>query len=291
VPFGMEELTGEHQIDFAQRSRISDDLTPGRDVGAMLHGRFFKRGLSYEAGYFRHDGENGRNHNGNPIAKDMYAGRVTATPIRELPVPKFIRPVEIGAAYTRSDVPEGLSSVRGNTVADKVYFPYVYVKGPRQRVGVQANLITGPFSVKGEFISMREAREEQGIYLDDLPAKLSRGWYVTGSWVITGEKKEGGVEPKKPIFDGGFGAVEIAARFEQIRFGAGATGEGFSSPRSPNLRSQSDRAVTFGLNWYANRYVKVQADGIRETLEDSFRSPIPGRTRFWTGLLRLQFVM
>ena len=278
VPFGMEELTGEHQIDFAQRARISDDLTPGRDVGAMLHGRFFKRGLSYEAGYFRHDGENGRNHNGQPIANDTYAARVTATPLRELPARFF-------------DVPEGMSSVRGNTVADIVYFPYVYVKGPRRRVGAQANWISGPFSAKGEFINMREAREQQGIYLDDLPAKLSRGWYVTGTWVLTGEKKEGGVEPKKPIFDGGFGAVEIAARFEQIRFGTDTTGEGFRSPRSPNLRSQSDHAVTFGLNWYANRYVKVQADGIRETIEDAFRSPIPGRTRFWTGMLRLQFVM
>jgi len=291
VPFGMEELTGEHQIDFAQRTRISDDLTPGRDVGAMLHGRFFKRGLSYEAGYFRHDGENGRNHNGDPIANDTYAARVTGTPLRELAVPKVIRPVEIGAAFTWSDVPEGLSSVRGNTVMDQVYFPYVYVKGPRRRVGAEANWITGPFSLKGEFIKMTEAREQQGIYFDDLPAKVSRGWYVTGTWVITGEKKEGGVEPKKQLFDGGFGAVEIAGRFEQIRFGTDTTGDAFSTPRSPNLRPQRDRAVTFGLNWYANRYMKIQADGIRETLEDPFRSPIPGRTRFWTGMLRLQFVM
>jgi phosphate-selective porin len=216
---------------------------------------------------------------------------VTGTPLRELPVPKFIRPVEIGVAYTRSDVPEGLSSVRGYTIADRVYFPYVYVKGPRQRVGAEANWINGPFSVKGEFINVREAREQQGIYLDDLPAKLSRGWYVTGTWVLTGEKKEGGVEPQKPIFAGGFGAVEIAARFEQIRFGTNTSGEGFSSPRSPALRSQSDRAMTFGLNWYANRYVKVQAGGIRETLEDSLRGPISGRNRFWTGILRLQFVM
>jgi hypothetical protein len=257
----------------------------------MLHGRFFKRGLSYEAGYFRHDGENGRNHNGQPIASHTYAARVTGTPLREMPVPKFIRPVEIGAAYARSDVPEGLSSVRGHTVADIDYFPYVWVKGPRQRVGAEASLINGPFSLKGEFINMNEAREQQGIYLDDLPAKLSRGWYVTGTWVLTGEKREGGVEPKKPIFEGGFGAVEIAARFEQIRFGTNSTLEGFTSPRSPALRAQSDRAVTFGLNWYANRYVKVQAGGIRETLEDSLRAPIPGRNKFWTGILRLQFSM
>jgi phosphate-selective porin OprO and OprP len=292
VPFGLDELTGEHEVDFAIRSRIADDLSPGRDVGGMLHGRFFKRGLSYQAGFFRHDGENGRAHNGSPVARQTYAARVTGTPIRELDVPKILRPLELGIAYTRSNVPEGLSSVRGHTMSDEDLFDYVYVKGPRQRLGAEANWMQGPFSIKGEFINMTEAREEQGIYLDDLPDKISRGWYVTGTWVVTGEKKEGGVEPKKPFIEKGAGAIEVAGRFEQIRFGTTEhIGDAFRSPRSPNIRAQSDRIWTFGVNWYANRYVKVQADGVREKIEDTFRGPLPGTKKFWMGILRLQFVM
>ena len=53
----MEQLTSAHRLDFVLRSRIADDLAPGRDVGGSVHGRFFERGLNYEVGVFRRDGE------------------------------------------------------------------------------------------------------------------------------------------------------------------------------------------------------------------------------------------
>jgi len=292
MPFGLDETTSEHETDFSLRSRTADDLSPGRSVGGMLHGRFFSRGVSYWAGFFRHDGENGRNHNGQPIAGQTFAGRVTGTPIRELAVPEFLRPLELGMGYTRSDVPEGLSSIRGNAYSDENLIAYAYVKGPRERMGVDATLITGPFSLKSELVDLREAREGQGIYLEDLPKKLSRGWYASVTWVVTGEKKEGGVTPRKDFLKGGPGAIELAARFEQIRFGtAKHIGDEFRSPRSPNFRAQSDRSWTIGVNWYTNRYVKIQADAVNEQIEDLTRSPIPGTKGFWLGILRLQFVM
>jgi hypothetical protein len=50
----------------------------------------------------------------------------------------------------------------------------------------------------------------------------------------------------------------------------------------------SDRALAFGINWYLNRWVKIQGNGIRERLEDPQRSPIFGRTLFWTRVVRIQ---
>src|SRR5262249_34303845 len=147
-------------------------------------------------------------------------------------------------------------------------------------------------SLKSEFISMSEAREGQGIYLEDLPAKISRGWYVSGTWTVTGENKAGGVEPKNPFLEHGVGAIELAGRFEQIRFGSSEhPGDPFSSPRSPNIRSQSERVGTVGINWYLNRFSKIQLNGIHEKLEDSLRGPLPGTNKFWTGMVRLQFAM
>jgi hypothetical protein len=52
--------------------------------------------------------------------------------------------------------------------------------------------------------------------------------------------------------------------------------------------SRSDRAWTLGLNWYMNRFVKVQANVARESRDDA-GAPIPGRARFWNRLLRVQF--
>jgi len=292
VPFSLDELTGEHENDFAIRSRIADDLAPGRDVGAMLHGRFFRRGLSYQIGVFRHDGENPRARNGEPFSDTAFAVRLTATPLRVISAIKPLHTLEIGAAYTRAQVPQGLSGVRGHTVSGDVYFPYVYVQGPRERIGGEANWIAGRFSLKGEFINMTEARQQQGVFVDDLPEKISRGWYATGTWVLTGEQKEGGVQPKRPVLDGGFGALEVAGRYEQIRFGTtDQTAPGFTSPRSRVLRSQSDRVWTAGLNWYPGLYFKVQLDAIHERIEQNSRSPLPGRNNFWTAILRLQFVM
>src|SRR5262245_51528034 len=60
IPFGLDALTGISNIDFVYRSLSASYLSPARDIGVALHGRFFDRGLNYWAGWFRHDGDNAR---------------------------------------------------------------------------------------------------------------------------------------------------------------------------------------------------------------------------------------
>ena len=151
----------------------------------------------------------------------------------------------------------------------------------------------GPFSLKGEFISLADERRGQGLHDEDLSDMLGRGWYASGGWVVTGERTAGGVRPRREVLRGwGSGAVEIATRYEQLRFGSAEhPGKPSRSIRAANVLSQSDRAWTFGVNWYMNRWVKVQGNFIREKIEDSFRSPIPGQDLFWSRIVRLQFIM
>jgi phosphate-selective porin len=137
-----------------------------------------------------------------------------------------------------------------------------------------------------------EERNEQSIRATDLPEKISRGWYLTGAWVLTVESSDGGVKPRHPFPTSGIGAVEIATRLEQLRFGSAEhSGSALSGPRSANIFGNSDRAWTTGINWYMNRFVKLQLNGIHETLEDLNRSPITGRQKYWMGILRLQLSM
>ena len=83
IPFGLDQLTGVTQNDFVYRSLGANYLAPSRDIGGMVHGRFFKRGLSYWAGVFKHDGDNARSKKIQG-GDDTFAGRVTGTPFRPL---------------------------------------------------------------------------------------------------------------------------------------------------------------------------------------------------------------
>ena len=125
----------------------------------------------------------------------------------------------------------------------------------------------------------------------DLSDFIGTAWYASATWLVTGEDKDSDVQPRRPLFKGGFGAIEIGVRYDELTFeSAGKTGPDFTNPRSEHLTPNSDRTVTFGVNWLANRWVKVVANALRQQFEDDARTPLAGTTSFWTGLLRLQVV-
>ncbi len=312
LPFGMDQLTGPTKLDFIFRSRIGDQLTPGRDIGIVAHGRFFERGLNYEAGLFKQDGENARAKGIRegaekvpiklevPTGQRTFAGRLTGTPLRLVRVPAILKDLELGGAFVSTTVPPGIGpdgakGLRGRTVAKETFFPHLFTHGQRLRLGAEMNWSPGPFSVKGEFIHAQDERRGQSTRGNNLPDLISRGWYLTGTWAVTGENKAGGIEPRRDFLWGhGAGAVELAVRYEALRFGSSEhPGLPSRATRAANILGNSDRVWTFGVNWYWNRFVKIQFNGIREMLEDTHqgRSPIAGRGLYWMRIVRLQFVM
>ena len=101
----------------------------------------------------------------------------------------------------------------------------------------------------------------------------------------------GQVVPKNARRTGrGFGAVQIASRYEQLRFGSAEhPGLPSRSTRAANIYSASERVATFGVNWYLNRFVRIQFNWVRELIEDSQRAPIRGQDTYWSRYLRIQF--
>jgi len=294
VPFGMEENTSEDHLDFATRSQVSDYLAGGRERGAMLHGKFLEgKRIEYEAGVFRYDGENS-DIQGIPTAGRTYAARVSGEPLRYVKaLPKTIRHTYLGVAATTGRLFEGQNGLHGQTLSNLTYFDHVFVNGFRRRTGVELAWAEGPFGIKGEYIRMSEQRKGQGIRENDLPDKITRGWYVTGSWVALGKMKSKGTEPRDPFLTGkGFGAVELAARLDVLTFySASRTGFASRSPRAANILPNSDRTWTFGTTWYINHFMKLQANGEREWLADIEREAVAGRSVFWTGIIRIQLAM
>jgi hypothetical protein len=268
-----------------------DTLAPARDIGVTLHGRFNQRAVGYDVGVFRNDGEAAR-FDFNPGGGQTVAARVAGRPLRLTAATGSTREMEVAVAVTASEVPDGLNSLRGRTVFREQFFAPVYVNGRRIRLGFDADWRPGPFSLKAEFIRVTDERKNQGIFDDDLPVLVSRGWYVSGTWVITGESKFDGIAPRRPLFQGGAGGIELAARVEQLGFGSALDGEPeLPTPRAPNLREAGLRGWTLGVNWYVNRWTKIQLNGIREQFDDPDRSPVAGRDAFWTRVVRLQFVL
>lgn len=290
LPFSLDENTSATNLDFVYRSRAASQLAPGRDRGLMAHGRVQQ--LRYEVGVFAHDGDNARGNNATHVSGDAtLGGRVTVQPFRSSKSPA--EDLQAGVAYTTSDVPVGVSDIRGRMALGQPFFPSgLWVSGARRRVGFETRWRPGPFSIKSEYIYLSEERLGQGVQDNDLPSVVSRAWYVSGTWIATGERKSRGPdEPKRPLFGGGYGAIELAARVESLRFEGVGDDVPSTSPRAETLAPSRDRAITVGVNWFPNRWVKVQANAIRESLVDPGRPALGSASTFWSRVIRFQFTL
>lgn len=293
LPFGLEENTSSSNLDFVYRSRQATQLAPGRDNGVMVHGRLVDRVIGYEAGLFEHDGDNARS--GNParvFGGTTMAARVTAQPLRSRK--SLFRDLQVGAAVTTSEVPEGMAALRGRTALDSSFFPAdVWVQGARRRLGLELRWREGPSSVRAEYTRVSTERREQSVADTDLSALIASGWYVSGSYIVTGERKSAGPDsPRRPLFRGGYGAIELAARVEGLGFRSDGRGDEASlSPRADVVLGNSDRITTLGVNWFPFRGVKLQANLVNETIADPDRGPLPGKRRFWSRLLMVQLAI
>ncbi|WP_305908954.1 porin [Methylomarinum sp. Ch1-1] len=117
--------------------------------------------------------------------------------------------------------------------------------------GFEAAYMQGPFSVQGEYGRVW-ADLENGETLD-LDA-----FYVQTAWTLTGESRsykgsDGEFKRLKPsqnfsLKNGGWGAVELAARYDQ------------NDLNSDGHDGGSEKAVTVALNWYLNENLRLMAD-------------------------------
>lgn len=290
MPFGLEQLTSIFNLSLVERSLIGSDLSPARDRGVMVHGRLAKDVVAYETGIFRRDGDSTRF--AGPSVDKTWAGRLVLTPWEN--DRGILHSAQLGLNATTGSLFEGLYGIRGRTRSGSVFFEPVYVKGQRTRLGIDSRWTPGPVLVQAEYIRVTDRRNGQGLGDVDLPDAVSEGWYLAGTWVLTGENKSGGsVNPSRSFPTEGIGALELAARIEELKFSSRGTADEppFANPRAANILPNRDRILTLGVNWYLNRFARVTANGTREDLLDPARTPSPGRTRFWGAVLRLQFVM
>lgn len=275
LPFGLDENTSPGSLDFVYRARISSRLAPGRDRGVSVHGRLLNDTVSYEGGVFGGDGDNARPSNSARVfGKRTIAARVLTHPFRRSKSP--LSTLQFGGAMTTSDVPLGFPAVRARTVfGESFYDSDVWVNGRRQRTGLELRWQPRRASLQSEYIRLSDERRGQSVEDTDLSPLVAHGWYVSGTYALTRKRNRAG-------------RLEAAARYETLHFGSGGSGEPSTSVRADNVLGNIDRVTTLGVNWEPNRWVKVQANLIREAIGRPSMGPRPDRAAFWSRVFRLQ---
>jgi len=126
------------------------------------------------------------------------------------------------------------------------------------------------FYLQGEYYDFGVDR----TYLPTTAANLQaadprfNGWYVQGSWIITGETKRwdnksfsfGAPRPNSPFTLGGtWGAWELAARYDVLNLNknAGAVNVPVTAVQLANAYRGGEQSITtLGVNWYVNRNIR-----------------------------------
>lgn len=123
--------------------------------------------------------------------------------------------------------------------------------------GVEAGGYAGPFWVMGE-AGKRNAELDAGR-----PDFVSEAWSLSSGYFLTGELPPYNAhlgtfaQPRvlRPVLDGGPGAIELLARYENIDYsGVPTAGEGW--------------AATAGVNWYLDNVIRLQFNLIHWTAEN-----------------------
>lgn len=243
VPFSVEDLTSDLYIAFMERSLPVETFKPDYRLGLQLHayGKLWQGAV----GLF---GEDVDSPGTDQSQSHGTAGRLTFAPLSE-----ETRVVHFGGAF----------EWRTNYQNDEVRFsgrPESHVTDVRLiDTGVIANVddtlkfdagaagVWGPWSVQGEYIQTDVHRKNGG---EDLSFN---GWYVFGSWFLTGESRaydaENGkftrVKPKSVVGDGGYGAWEVGVRGSNVDL------------NSKEINGGKETNITFGLNWYTTPHTRL----------------------------------
>jgi phosphate-selective porin len=269
LPVSPEMLTSGANTDFVERSMLAKELAPGRDFGVMLHGRPCSW-LELQGGVFLGD-------DSSEVRRSKTTGvaRVALNPYRRF---------ELGAAFSQGRVEEKQEQkgFRGMSPTGFRFFERLPVEGWRRRADLSLAYSRRSLALNAELLMGWEQRRGQGVTCEDtypptdcedLPVVAGRGWAVSATWLVTGERKRRRIRPKRSFPDGA-GAVEIGVRFEELRIDDTLNeGPPETAERAKNVRPSSDRIVTCGVSWWPERRVRIMADVLIERFEDPYRAP------------------
>lgn len=253
-PLSISEQTSRKHIPFMERSLPNDALYVNpiggglRDTGIRTISTFFDKRLGVNLAYYIDADAYGTGRQVNDNTHLM--ARVHGTPWKD-----GNDLVHLGLGWRRTFVDDTVDEMgvaddpirfRGRATTRFISTRFVdtgnFAADTVDLINAEAALNYGPFTVQGEFF-YDDVKLADGV--DGGDPSFS-GWYAWAAWLITGEEhrynaKNGGwgkVVPKKNLFDDGWGAFELAARFASIDLS------------DEEIEGGEQRDITLGLNWH-----------------------------------------
>jgi phosphate-selective porin OprO/OprP len=275
---GLERLQSGSDIKFIERSFISNDFLPNRDLGVAVHGDLFGDKLTYAVGLHNGvvdggDAVTSQDVNGNK----EWAGRLFATPFKDTDSVLAGLGFGISATHSHFSGSAGTSSSSTSTYLPSYknpsqttsFFAYnyaTYANGDRDRFSPQAYYYYGPFGVITEYALVKQDIKNSTTQIDNVK---NDAWQIAGSWLITGEDASfKGVKPKR-AFDpdnGGWGAWEVVARYQEANIDEKLF-SGNSTIVDTTNYAKSAKAWGIGLNWYLNQNIKLATNYEKTSFE------------------------
>lgn len=236
VPFSLEEMTSSNNITFMERA-LPKAFSPGYRLGALLN--TYGDNWSAAAGVFEGKIRNGSNDGW------AGAGRLTFAPVRDKR-----RLLHLGAAVEYREPDEARFNTRPEAnLADRlVSTGTLHDVDYTLTAGLEAAVVYDALSLQGEYMQVGVERDRQRSDPD------FNGWYVYGSWFVTGEHrrynvKKGNFKQIRPKSK--YGAWELAARYSKVDL------------EDRNITGGEESNITLGVNWYLNRYIRFMANYVR----------------------------
>jgi phosphate-selective porin OprO/OprP len=200
APFGLEQLTPDTALYFAERSLPTGAITPDRQIGVQLWGKPFtnvwpeqKDLLTYYAGIFNGNGRNISNNDNNNF---MYVGRLELMPFKGKIFGQDSS-LKLGGDVLNSRDDAGTNISQGLTLlvnADGSLSPFV-LPGADERTAwsVDAWFKLGPFDLIGEYLQ----EKVNGRTVNGVPPGFANfttnGFYVQGSYFLIPKKLQAAV--------------------------------------------------------------------------------------------------
>lgn len=219
VPFGLEDITSSNDISILERSGITELFAVGREESVQLHGKLGSNS-TYAFNIFSSDVL--ETEEGEEIG---FSTRYTIAPINEKG-----SVLHLGAAY--------------RDIEDNKAF------------GLEAAAVAGPFHIQAEYfdgefgsdVTVEDPATGEEVLTGARSVADKDGYYIQAGYILTGESrpyKGGKFKRVKPAGDGG--AWEVVVRYE----------DGDGNHSDIELGRDDAKAFALGLNWYANKNVRL----------------------------------
>jgi hypothetical protein len=275
VPFSLEQLTSAYDLEFIRRAPAARALAPLRSVGVMAHGRVANALLEYEAAVIRSDASLRVWEGGTTRST---AGRLIVAPLRD-GKSRGSSALRFSVAALVGTSDPGRTSIDGDLIMGRTFFEPMFINGANRGLSAAVEWDGRLFSARGEGLQSTQQRIGQALDGSDLSDLIGRGWYATGTWHAIRSRRR-------------MGRLDLAMRIDSLSFGsAGQADTPFLNPRADHVAPIERRALTGGANLYLSRWIKVQANTVREELRDPLQLLPLGPGPFWSTQIRLQFVM